>query len=100
MTRYEEMLSYYVDYIKKISDKYYAKHLSNLTPCVYKVFKGRKYDKVVRVDSSSTCVHSFVEKETGKVWKAASYKAPAKNFPRADIYDYESLVARVSLYGV
>ena len=100
MTKYEEMLSYFVAMLKKQSDEYYAEHLSNLTPANYRVGKGRKYDKIFRedADGSSSSVHSFIEKSTGKVWKAASYKAPALNFPRASIYDYESL-KKVGMYG-
>ncbi len=33
---------------------------------------------------SATC---FVKLEDGTIWKAASWKAPAKNFPRGNVYD-------------
>ena len=101
MTRYEEMLSYYVGYIKRISNEYYKKNLSSLTPCDFQVNKGRKYDKVVKVENGVVgSVHSFVEKSTGKVWKAASFKAPALNFHRANIYNYNSLVKAVHIHGI
>ena len=29
--------------------------------------------------------HSFIDLNTGDIWKAASWKAPAKNFPRGNI---------------
>lgn len=46
----------------------------------YVVEPGRKYLKVVMVDSStgSRSVHAFVEKSTGLLFKAASWAAPAK----------------------
>ena len=46
--------------------------------------RGRKYDKIVRNGSERT-VHSFVNRETGEVLKAASWKAPAKH-ARGTIY--------------
>ena len=40
---------------------------------------GRKYHKIVQTDKSgSQSVHAFVDKKTGELYKAASFKAPAK----------------------
>ena len=40
---------------------------------------GRKYHKIVMItDGGNRSVHCFVDKKTGEVYKAASYKAPAK----------------------
>ena len=46
----------------------------------YKFFieSGRKYHKIVMDANGSKSVHAFVDKKTGEVYKAASYKAPAK----------------------
>lgn len=48
---------------------------------------GRKFSKLLRTESDpatgekrgQTFVHSFVNKATGEILKAASYKAPAKH---------------------
>ena len=48
---------------------------------VYKFYpeEGRKYFKIImETDSGSRSVHAFVDKKTGEVYKAASFKAPAK----------------------
>ena len=43
------------------------------------VESGRKYHKIVQTDSSGCqSVHAFVDKKTGELYKAASFKAPAK----------------------
>ena len=50
---------------------------------VYKFYieSGRKYHKIImETDSGSRSVHAFVDKKTGEVYKAASFKAPAKHF--------------------
>ena len=40
---------------------------------------GRKYHKIIMIDTSgSVSVHAFVDKKTGELYKAASFKAPAK----------------------
>ena len=47
---------------------------------------GRKYHKIIMVtESDSRSVHGFVDKKTGEVYKAASFKAPAKNGVRFDL---------------
>ena len=50
------------------------------------------------MDSNSQCesVHAFVDKKTGEVYKAASYKAPAK-IVRYNLRLIEHLVRVVSL---
>jgi len=40
---------------------------------------GRKYHKVIMIDSSGgRSVHCFIDKKSGSVLKSASWKAPAK----------------------
>ena len=51
---------------------------------------GRKYHKIVMVvpngdRPASRSVHGFVDKKTGEVYMAASWKAPAKNGVRYDL---------------
>jgi hypothetical protein len=54
---------------------------------------GRKYAKLIRGEKDpetgearpSRSVHSFVDKSTGEIFKAASFKAPAKH-ARGSIY--------------
>ena len=41
---------------------------------------GRKYHKIImETEAGSRSVHAFVEKKFGAVYKAASWKAPAKH---------------------
>ena len=42
------------------------------------VESGRKYHKIIMDANGSRSVHAFVDKKTGEVYKAASFKAPAK----------------------
>ena len=45
----------------------------------FEIETGRKYHKIIMVtDGDSRSVHAFVDKKTGELYKAASFKAPAK----------------------
>jgi hypothetical protein len=39
---------------------------------------GKKYHKIVMNANGSRSVHCFIDKQTGEVYKSASWKAPAK----------------------
>jgi hypothetical protein len=47
--------------------------------------KGGKYYRIIREYCGQKSVHSFVD-ENGNIWKAAGWKAPAKNFARGNIF--------------
>ena len=68
----------------------------------YEIVSGNKYYKVVMFDSGGhKSVHCFVDKQTGEVYKSASYKAPAKGirFDLRLIKDREWLFANVDWSG-
>jgi hypothetical protein len=62
---------------------------------------GKKY---VRIDTisggGSRSTFCFVEKENGNIWRAASWKAPARNFVRGNVFDQASYINRVRWTGV
>lgn len=82
--------------------EHYKKNLTNivdLTPQVY-VAGGRKYIKVaVRgpQDKHGGSVYCFVRAADGAILKAATWKAPALNFTRGNIFDK---VLPMTPYGV
>ena len=47
--------------------------------------EGKKYIRVVRSDRAQRGVIAFIEIESGDIYKAASWKAPAKNKPRGTV---------------
>ena len=69
----------------------------------YKFFieSGRKYHKIVMSANGSKSVHAFVEKKFGAVYKAASFKAPAKHirFTLLDDNSREECFARCDWAG-
>ena len=73
----------------------------------YVLEPGRKYIKVVReeywdnnIGRVSKSVHAFIEVSTGDIYKAASWKAPAKNGARFNVVnDNDALIAACDPYG-
>jgi len=83
----------------------YAKFLKEIDGSVDKFgveFEiGKKYVKVVTISGGgSRSVHCFVEKETGSIWRAASWKAPARNFIRGNVFDQKTYIDRIRWTGV
>jgi hypothetical protein len=80
----EKALKKYVKGIQDIVNQDYKKNYTNLTPpdIIYK--KGGRYYKVIRKETfgSGQSVHSFIDAkegpEFGNIYKAASWRAPAK----------------------
>ena len=61
-----------------LADDFKRRHNTDRT---YKFYfdSGRKYHKIImETEFGSRSVHCFVDKKTGDVYKAASFKAPAK----------------------
>jgi len=71
------------DYLRWANNSEYA--LNNIPQLSLK--EGQRFVKIIKADvnGGSKSVFGFIEKETGQVWKAASWKAPALNFPRGHI---------------
>ena len=52
---------------------------SGFCPIEYEIETGKKYHKVIMVNSGmSRSVHCFIDKNTGEVYKSATWKSPAK----------------------
>lgn len=52
---------------------------NDICPIDYQVETGKKYHKVIFVDGGGQrSVHCFIDKNTGEVYKSATWKSPAK----------------------
>lgn len=52
---------------------------SGKTDVDYEIETGKKYHKVIMITSGmSRSVHAFIDKNTGEVYKSATWKSPAK----------------------
>ena len=61
---------------RSLEQNYQLRYPNSNTSVTFTMQFGRKYIKVIQDNSS---VHAFVDKKTGEVYKAASWKSPAKH---------------------
>ena len=95
------LIGYKDDIVKNYVDWCGAAGISDIGQFGVEFEPGSKYVKVVKISSGgSRSVHSFVEKETGAIWKAASWKAPAKNFARGNVFDAGTYLNRLQWTGI
>ena len=58
----------------------FIRRAPNSTPYKFYIESGRKYHKIVmETGNGNRSVHAFVDRTTGDVYKAASFKASAKH---------------------
>ena len=95
---YSTALQKMIDRIDEQHGEYYKKNLTNLSYSPITINKGRRFDKLVQDNS----VYCFVEKSTGDVYKAQTWKQPytkGKNCVRGSIYDTSSYWDKELKYG-
>jgi hypothetical protein len=77
------------------SAEFIAQHSPKLT-----YMAGKRYLRIVSYSTGSRCSFAFVDTTNGDVLKSASWKKPATNFPRGNIYDAQNGTGRVRWTGV
>lgn len=69
---------------REINADYHQEQLNKIADGSYDfgyefvIEEGKKYYKVIMIANGSRSVHCFVDKNTGDVYKSASWKSPAK----------------------
>jgi cellulose synthase/poly-beta-1,6-N-acetylglucosamine synthase-like glycosyltransferase len=76
-------LNYTYDTTDSVQSQYHQQKIdelkSGVCPIDYVIESGNKYHKVILVDGGGQrSVHCFIDKNTGEVYKSASWKSPAK----------------------
>ena len=72
----ERVLDWTEQLVTRLEEDYKRKYPNSTDPVRFEVDSGRKYLKINQINGG---VHAFVNKETGEVFKPASWKAPAKH---------------------
>lgn len=86
---------------QEIINSYYANKFPTLLAPALEMSDGRRYIRVDRVEQDgrgSRSIHVFIDKKTGDILKAATYKAPAKH-ARGNIFDASWGLSEVTPYG-
>lgn len=92
----------YKDHLILDYDKFTSKYSSTIARKMGVEFEiGSKYVKVVSISAGgSRSAHSFVEIKTGNILKAASWKSPARNFARGNVYNVTTYEYRANWTGI
>jgi hypothetical protein len=92
-----------IKYCYELIDALKINHAKRFTTSVdFEIESGKKYHKIVMISSGNApSVHAFVDKNTGDLYKAASWKAPAKGvrFNLLLIKDREWLMQYADPFG-
>ena len=86
---------------KSLEENYQQSYPNSSSDKTFKMELGRKYWKIVQKDIDangkewSGGVHAFVDRNTGQVYKPASYKSPAKHVR----YDLRIINNRAQLHN-
>jgi len=90
----------FLDQCVELLNDHYDSKFPNLPRPQVKVKAGGKYYKVYQDGGKyHKSVWFFVSKEDGSIWKAASWKAPARNFPRGNILENKAKDV-IGVYGL
>ena len=63
-------------YMIALEDNYTSRYPDSSSPVTFRLEVGRKYLKVMQNDGG---VHTFIDRNTGEVYKPASWRGPAKH---------------------
>jgi len=72
------MLNELTKWIKEVQDHIDEKNIDHPFPVEIKISEGRKYYKIIRNYCNQDSVFCFVDKTTGDILKANSWKSPAR----------------------
>ena len=70
------VLDWTEELVTRLQEDYDRQYKNSSQPCKFSITTGRKYHKILDRKGS---VHAFVNKQTGEVFKPASWKSPAKH---------------------
>ena len=79
-------------YCRSLEQNYQLRYPNSNTSVTFTMEVGRKYWKVIQDNSS---VHAFIDRNTGEVYKPASWKSPAKHVR----YDLRLISDRAKLHN-
>ena len=98
-----EIIQNYLELLSQSSKEYHQEHFKNILPETFEVSKGRKYYKVIKFftnkdgskgEGNAFC---FLDKQ-GNIFKAASWKSPAKGVRGSLFGDYKPTSLRELYY--
>jgi hypothetical protein len=81
-----EALIKYMNMVQRVSNDWHNEHYPTNTKDVIEVEIGKRYVKVWKSLPGSRSIHTFIDRQTGNILKAGTWKAPQKNGVRGNIF--------------
>lgn len=91
----DDRLRLYIDLLNEKVRQWHLDQGFRVSPTMVDLERGRRYAKV----NSGNHVHTFIDMETGDILKAASWRAPAKNGVRGNIFADDCGMSVVDWHG-
>ena len=90
--------------VQEVVNKHFKERFPNLTVPTISVKFGRKYAKIIKEQkgprgAGQRSVYGFVDAHTGDLYKAASWRAPAKHI-RGSIFADDGGMSSCTPYGI
>ena len=79
-------------YMRALEDNYTSRYPNSSSPVTFRLEVGRKYLKVMQNDGG---VHTFIDRNTGEVYKPASWNKAAQHVR----YDLRIIRSRMDCYA-
>ena len=76
--RLQQLIAALIKQFDEYSRRNYG-HPSDINYLAFEIVKGTKYYKLIMRQGTGTSVHAFISRQTGAVYKPASWRAPAKH---------------------
>ena len=105
MAQFKKEIEEFASRVQEVVNKHFEKRFPNLTVPTITVKYGRKYAKLIRESSTGArgttqkSVYGFVDAHTGDIYKAATWRAPAKHV-RGSIFDADGGMHACGPYGI
>ena len=94
-----DRLTGFVGKIQAETVLHYMKNLPNLTFPTFSAKEGGKFFKIITDNGTQQSVYCFVNKQNGDIYKAATWKAPAKHVRGNIFHKNFGWGTAVNLYG-
>ena len=77
-SRLQQLIAALIKQFDEYSRRNYG-HPSDTNYLSFEIVKGTKYYKLIMRQGTGTSVHAFISRQTGAMYKPASWRAPAKH---------------------
>jgi len=96
----QERINGYIEMVQDKMNAYWEQmNFTHSDPDNITVDYGNKYARVVHQNGAQRAVHTFVNMINGDILKSGSWKAPAPNGVRGNIFEDDFGASRVNEYG-